>query len=487
MRRFTLGLALALAGGSLRADVTLPASPPPQVDPAFAVVKRGERTTISLRAHYGGSRMLTFRINQPPAHGRLLDLRLLDDRRAEIVYENDGAEDVASDSFTYVVKAGDLSSSPAVVRISIEEPPAVLRAPAEIDFGEVVAGESSSRSLTIANPGGGILGGTISVSGPWETAATEYQVKAGTSRELALRFRPDEGRRYTGLARLIGTNGAEANVKLTGRGTLAVAVEPASLRTDPISMRGTFRLTNRTAKSLPLQFATSHRIHPIDQVLLAPEETKEIEITPQRAKIPFHDRITVLGPGFRVPLQVEAEAPSAPPVSAASPSASPISPRATITASPAAFPPAARSVALTTPAPSPDRWLAAVKARRLSPATWELRWRQPQEAVAHYQIEERILSLGDGGQLQTSWRPLRASVAAASGGAITARVDGLDPKQLHLLRVRALGAEKTLRWISPLLSLPPVAQTGNGKGLALFLLLAILAFLFVLRWRRGRG
>jgi len=83
-----VGIALLFSIVSLRADITLPKAPPPQADAQSARVLRGDRTTIPLRGHHGGSGTVTFWIVERPQHRTLSDLRLLDDNRATIVYQH---------------------------------------------------------------------------------------------------------------------------------------------------------------------------------------------------------------------------------------------------------------------------------------------------------------------------------------------------------------------------------------------------------------
>jgi hypothetical protein len=143
---------------------------------------RGDATTIPPRGHHGGSGTVTFWIVQRPNHGKLSGLRLLGDNRATINYENDGAKSVGADHFSYVVKtSGDQVSSPAEVRIFVEEPPRKLQVPGRIEFDQIMAGESETRQLTITNEGGGLLEGRLTVSAPWQVAVPDYRVNSGST------------------------------------------------------------------------------------------------------------------------------------------------------------------------------------------------------------------------------------------------------------------------------------------------------------------
>ena len=92
-------------GHCAQADITLPTPAPPQADAQRPASGAATQTTIPLRGHHGGGGTVTFWIVQRPEHGKLSDLRLVGDNRAAIAYENDGAESVTSDRFSYVVKA----------------------------------------------------------------------------------------------------------------------------------------------------------------------------------------------------------------------------------------------------------------------------------------------------------------------------------------------------------------------------------------------
>ena len=140
------------------------------------------------------------------------------------------AESIDSDRFRYVVKTNDgRISSPAEVRILVEDVPAKIVVPAKIEFDEIEAGESESRLLRIANEGGGILEGRLSVSAPWRLAAAAYRVASGRTENISVRFEPDEGRQFVGQITLTGPNGTETIVQLTGAAISPVQAEPDHL------------------------------------------------------------------------------------------------------------------------------------------------------------------------------------------------------------------------------------------------------------------
>jgi hypothetical protein len=256
-----------------------------------------------------GGGTVSFAVGKHPEHGALSDLRLLGDNRATIIYQNDPASSVARDGFSYVVKSSDRVSSPAEVTILVDEAPPKSRVPDRIEFAEVRAGESASRAFTITNAGGGMLEGRLTVSAPWALGFATYRVNPGTPASVELVFRPTEARSFVGQITLFGSDGA-----LLGSASSPIGIEPAELRiglprekSEPRS--GAVALTNRTERELPLKLEASSRIRPIADMVLAPGETKriEVEIDAER-RIPVHGRIAIIGPGFRLPVSVDAEA-----------------------------------------------------------------------------------------------------------------------------------------------------------------------------------
>lgn len=493
----TLAALLSLVA-RLQADITLPAQAPPQADAQVVHVWRGEQTTIPLRAHYGGSGTVTFWIVERPEHGELSELHLLGENRATITYQNDGAEDVTSDGFRYVVKAGgDRTSSPAEVRITVAERPARMDVPARIEFDEIMAGASASRPMAITNDGGGVLEGRLSVSAPWHLAEAEYRVNSGQTEVIEVSFRPDEGREFVGQITLTGSDASQTSVLLTGAASAPVRVEPDHLQIDPPktkndSRTGFVSLTNETERVLHLRVQAGSNIEPIPEVALAPHEKKQISIVVlSHPQVPLHEEVVLVGVGFKARLQIEAEAVPAAPVVASKgldlpspvPSLAPVAP-ATHGSKSIPF---SSVVAPSSPTPFPSNGFVAVQARRLEAGHWELRWARPKIAAAKYRIEERFLALDGAGELQTSWQPLASPEIAESGDEVVAQIKGLEPKQLHMLRVTALSAAGATLWESPPIALKPLSEPSSRERRWLLLLgLVLIAFLF-LRWRANRA
>ncbi|MGI8432425.1 MAG: hypothetical protein ACR2MW_09075 [Chthoniobacterales bacterium] len=456
---------------------------------------------IPLRGHHGGSGGLTFWIVDAPTHGSLSDLRLLGDNRATIVYQNAGVEPAADDRFSYLVKAsGDRVSLPAEVRIGVDEPPPHLEVRGRIKFDQLVAGESQTRDLTITNDGGGVLEGRLAVSVPWRLASSEYRVASGKTATIAVVFRPDEGREFIGQITLRGNDGALSSVVLAGSATSPISLEPVELRIASPAKKDEPRaapvsLTNRTDRPLKLKFLSSRDIQPIADVTLAPSEEKKVSIVMAAdGTVPVHEAIMIRGDGFSARLPVEAEGLAAPPTPS---NQSPIARVATASPTPNSTPVASIPMQANvvrpeaTPAPalpsvSPHTRFESVRGPRLEGEHWELRWARPKEPVARYRIEERLLELDGAGELQINWRAFSEPKIAIGGATVTAQIGGLDPKQIHSLKVTALGPDGGTLWESPLVVIGPPAEPSHRIRTWTLILGLALAVLVVVRWRANR-
>lgn len=488
---------------ALQADITLPTQAPPQADPQRAPVLRGNQITILLRGHNGGGGSLTFRIVQRPEHGKLSPVHLLGDDRAEIVYENDGAE-AESDHFRYVVKANDgRISSPAEVRILVQDVPARMAVPARIEFGEIEAGESQSRVLGITNEGGGVLEGRVSVSAPWQLSAAAYRVGPGRTENISVRFEPDEGRHFVGQITLTAANGIETIVQLTGAAVSPVQADPNHLEilgsnNNDAVRSGSVSLTNQTGRVVTLRLEASSNIQSVSEITLAPHERKKVSIAVRPEwSAALHEDIAFVASGFRVRLPVDAPAPAIPPVvtNAKAPSELPSTPQAAVNVSAATsnqIPshPAAPHVDASATSGGPrtsNPTFVAVKTKRLDASHWELRWPQPTVLVTRYRIDERFVSLDHAGGLQTSWREIAPVETVALGKEVLAQIEGVEPKSRHLVRVTAFGPSGITLWESPVVALTPAAGSLRFQPPWLILLGITLVAFVLLRWRANRA
>ncbi|HEY1770137.1 MAG TPA: hypothetical protein VGG02_07765 [Chthoniobacterales bacterium] len=488
-------LALALTCASTRADISSPlASPPPQADAISARVERGGETTIELRGHYGQSGAASFWIVSPPEHGKLSALRSTGDNVASVTYQHDGNRDFPTDGFSYIIQAGGRVSAAAEVKIAIDEPPPRLRVPASLDFGEIKAGEITQRSLTIANEGGGNLQGRLTTSNPWTIVQTDYGVGSGEEESIVVTFQPNEPRDFVGQLTLTPATGPPTIVALSGRATAPLRIAP-----NPLSMgaerRATVFLTNLTDHEMILNFKTGENLKPIASLDLPPKQDGDItvEVLPE-VKSTIHDSITIVGVHFTLELPVDAAAPEKKavaknPVASLSNAVSPPARSSPIAATPAAENAAAHDQAPALPtaeAPAFPNAAPKITAERLGSSRWKLRWPAGKISAASYRVEERDLALVNK-ELQISWREVTAAKIDAKRNPVSAQIDRLDPRALHILRVSALDADGKVLWQSPLVSLAPEPQESHERFYLLWLFGAVLFALAYFRWRSTRG
>ncbi|MBA3962274.1 MAG: hypothetical protein H0X40_10270 [Chthoniobacterales bacterium] len=431
--RSLAALFLVCAAGSVRADISAgsPGLLPPQVDPAAARVRRGEQVRITLRGHYGGTGLLHFAIVRPPAHGNLSAFRELGDNRASVFYTPDGTGKKDVDGFSYLAQAGSRVSSVAEVRIEIEELPARLDVPAQLEFGQVAAGKSSSRQLTIRNAGGGILSGRLTISSPWKISATDYRVAAGTAQKVTVFFQPNESKDFVGQVTLTGETGEAATISLGGNG-----FAPAGVAEAP---------------------AASATPTPVGSPAVAAEEPTSIAVATPIPNPPASFSVT-----------------PAPSPNGLPPHPTEVARAHNLLPAPTPFAEGTPQVLLNT--------AVKITTRRLSPTNWEVRWPAERMPGTMYRLEERLLSL-EGEELKVAWHELAGPKLNIATNPIVAPVTRLNARHAHFLRLTALNREGALLWESPLVVLEAQPSPSRRQFFLLLCLGSGLVAVLFLRWR----
>ena len=308
-------LAFLGAGPALQADISASLPAPPQADPVTVHTLGGGEVTISLRGHYGAGGAVRFWVVRQPAHGKLSALKLFDNNSATINYRHDGSAAPSTDGFNYIVQAGGRVSSAAEVHITIDEPPARLRTTDRIDFGNVMAGGSATRPLTLSNDGGGILEGRITVSSPWQISAAGLSNSRRTMVTITVGFWPNEAKDFVGQITLDGAQGGETIVSLGGTGTPPIALTPnpvllGNLEQGSAARRAVIFLANRADHAFGLDFRGERKVQ-TDRSDRSRGE-KRSAISRSRCSRTCMVRSTkgspLNGPGFTLPLRVEATA-----------------------------------------------------------------------------------------------------------------------------------------------------------------------------------
>jgi hypothetical protein len=185
---FTLATVLA---GSWPAAARAQLVPPPQGKAITVEVARGGSVAIPLAGSDRKLRDLRFGIDRGPRHGRLGSITSEGPRKASVTYTHGDDEDSVQDSFVYSVKAGTGGTGRATVTIKVVDAAPVLAAPATVDFGEVVLGETPIKSFQLANLGGGVIEGNVALPPPFHLETPgDFSLRRGKSRDFAVSFAP---------------------------------------------------------------------------------------------------------------------------------------------------------------------------------------------------------------------------------------------------------------------------------------------------------
>lgn len=295
--------------------------PPPQgKTEGIAEVQRGGRVTIHLIGIDRNLRRLEFAIDRPPRSGRLGAISVVpgSSDRATVVYTHGDDDDSTEDSFDFTVRAA--SGGPAgraTVKIRITDQPATLLAPAQIDFGEVVIGETAQRKCEISNLGGSLLEGDLEAPEPFSVQGPgEFLLKRGARRNFTINFSPTNPGPYT--FRVQPSPHDPAVIELKGE-----ALPPFTVRADaelftvhPDDTRSaTLKVSNNSSKALSVAVKL-----PPDIPITAPgnlqipggeTRTVELRIPPEHKKFLPKFPVQLVSSGYNV--ACEFSAPAIPP------------------------------------------------------------------------------------------------------------------------------------------------------------------------------
>ena len=194
----------------------------------------------------------------------------------------------------------DNASSPVQIGLTglATVSPVVAVTPEDVDFGSAVVGTSQTEALTIANTGGGLLEGTVSLSqegGAFALTAGEgnFSLESGETQEVEVAFTPGTTSNFTGTVAVSHNASNEANpveVALSGSGiapAIAVAPEAIGFGSVLVGASGTEGLTIENTGSAPLEGTVSLSGDTSAFTItdgngdfsIAPGETQAVEVT----------------------------------------------------------------------------------------------------------------------------------------------------------------------------------------------------------------
>jgi hypothetical protein len=135
-------------------------------------IRRGQMIAVPLRARTTAEAdLVTFQIVKRPGMAGSPISRLLGDNRE--VRSPTEAITSRGDRRGHFSLCGSIRgsgriSSPAEVRIAIEEPPPRIELPSRIDFEPILRVRQRLARIVIRNAGGGVAQGRLTVSAPWQ-------------------------------------------------------------------------------------------------------------------------------------------------------------------------------------------------------------------------------------------------------------------------------------------------------------------------------
>jgi hypothetical protein len=450
--------------------------PPPQPYDEVVDVPRGGAVWIPLNAYSLTSPIIRFRVRRGARAGKLGPPQLVDDRSGRIKYTPPEGAGPGEDSFEYAVQSNAGVSGAAEVHIKITDRDPNLMIPDELDFGQVLPGETARRDLVLQNIGGGLAEGTVELPDGWTVDGdAAYHLRGGASHTFTLVFTALEPKQYSGDIEYPGVPGHATDVK-------AEVVPPVTVDTGTLELTqaGNIRLAELhlasridTPQSLRITAGPSLDADPA--VTVPPKGDANLTV---RAKVSagdgeIRDHITIESDVEKISVPVHAVAilqlaqnvPSASPTSPAGPS---------LSATPQPMPPAAAMNRLPVLAANQANGAQPFQAITPLPDFPSL----PQDSgdvgqmqsfgtiapleivtvdqnaarlICHFQgvaagaksfrMDLQTLELGANGRVQTKWTPFSTvSFHPGAGDDVTVEMTYLRPHTLYLVRVVAVDA-----------------------------------------------
>ena len=236
---------------------------PPQPVEQKVTVRRGGSVEIPLKIYGTRAQTLSWIIKQPPARGRLYEVRATGAESAVVTYRPPADLGVVSDRFTFSVRSSEGVSAPVEVTIGIVDDAPRIGGLGELDFGAVLMDGSAAKTLEFFNSGGGIAEGMFEVGAPWKAEGPRnYKLAAGQKRSVRIVFAPERAGKFESQVKF--TSQADAAVILRGIAEDALAVAPTELMLAHDEGRplrvGVFEIRNNTDGAMDVAISASPRL-----------------------------------------------------------------------------------------------------------------------------------------------------------------------------------------------------------------------------------
>jgi hypothetical protein len=427
---------------------------PPEPNPAEIDVPRGGPVWITLTAYSLTSPIIRFRIWRKPKEGKIGTPQLVAADSARVKYTPPAGAGPGEDNFAFEVQSQAGVSAPGDVRIHITDKDPVLVAPLDLDFGEVLRGETARRLLVLQNIGGGLAEGDVRVPDGWTLEGNSaYSIGAGGTQSFTLDFKPAGQRDYTGDVQYTGSPGRATDVEGREVGPIAVTTGTVQLMDGGNMRLGTLELRNRTDVARTVRITPGPDLNADASVEVPAKGVVDIAVRAKPGELgAIADQVTLEGddlkavvPVYAAATQVEMVHPS--PAAKSSPASSlpPVKPALAAASAMAAPAPVATSiapmVAEADQSVPPEKGIPvqalAIQKVEEHRAVVACNFKTGVPVTA-YRLEAETLILDGHGQPRQKWVPLANGTVKVTGSSVTAELDDLRPDTLYIVRIVGL-------------------------------------------------
>ena len=310
----TLALLLAsFATAQSRRDGT-GVAPPPVTSQTIAM-KRGGQVAIPLGIHGTRGEMLEFLIRTPPAHGRLSAVKSTGMNSATVTYTAPTRGAAEGDRFAYAARSSEGVSAPGVIAIRFVEPvvaAAKLRVPLAMEFPPVFPRQRSTAEMEIANEGGGMLEGEVTVPEPWSIEGLKiFRLGAGQHATFKLVFSPTQPGVRTSEAIISGTERKIISLRASAEERLMATPPLLKLTAQPGNQTrmGVLKITNRSGEDATVAVEAGARLL-TDRIVKVPaRETSAVPVFADAAEgAAFDDVVRLSSDEWKASVSVHAVA-----------------------------------------------------------------------------------------------------------------------------------------------------------------------------------
>jgi len=422
--------------------------PPPEPYPVNVEVARGQAVWIKLSAYSLTSPIGRFRIKRPPKGGKLGTPQFVPPDSGLVRYEPPAGYGPGEDDFSYTVQSDAGVSAPADVHIKVTDTDPVFLAPSDIEFGDVLAGQSATKALQLQNIGGGLAEGTVQVPVGWSVEGdASYHLTRGQTQNFNITFTPTKEGTFTGD--IAYTGNPERATDLNGREVAPLGLPEGTVELGQAGggRLGTIHVENRTGTTQELKLTAGAHVE-TDGTAEAPAKgAVDIVVRATGDDGEFQDRVTVEGAGMMADVTVHAPALVIATAEAAStPSATPsATPTRTEEAGNGAG--GAESSAPGLPPPGEESeegmqtgdMIMALGVGNVSQNEAEVSANfKGAPAARSYRVEFQTVALDAQGMPVAQWTPYPDATMTVNGQSASAQVQHLAPGQMYVMRLVGL-------------------------------------------------